>query len=115
VFHILNLLSPFSIRKPDKIQTKKAACCYPTGCAFGKSVKLFTAGYRTPVGFHPTGQHQFQVFLRLICLIIPIFNQVAELLSSLEQKYFLFSSPHRIFTQHGHSLSVFLQIIGRNH
>jgi hypothetical protein len=57
---------------------KKAACCfYPTGCAFGKSVKLFTAGYRTPVGFHPTGHRQVQVFrrsgypiLRLICLIM---------------------------------------------
>jgi hypothetical protein len=70
VFHILNLLLLFSIRKPNKIQIKKAACRHPTGCAFGKTVKLFTAGYRTPVGYHPTGHHHVQVLLRFFCLII---------------------------------------------
>jgi hypothetical protein len=93
VFHVLNLLLPFSILKAHKIQIKKAACCYPTGCAFGKSTKLFTAGYRTPVGFHPTGQHQFQVFARLMCLIVKNIVTNLAVIVKPDSRNFLFFVP----------------------
>jgi hypothetical protein len=62
--------------------TNKKQPVFPTGCVFRKSDKsVYMANHRKACRVYPAGHHQLTVFLRLIRLIVAVFNQIRPNLS----------------------------------